>query len=422
MTLPVGALEVDHVTKTFRLYQEQYRTLKERALHFGRIPFHEFDAVHDVDFEVRPGQMVGLLGHNGSGKSTLLKCIAGTMEPTAGAIRMNGRMAALLELGAGFHPDELLRRLCLRRGRENLFLAGSIMGYTKRDIGAVFDEIVAFAELEPFIDNQVKHYSSGMFARLGFALAVNVEPDILLIDEILAVGDEAFQQKCLDRFRTFREQGVTMVFVTHDTDLAATICDELVVLDRGRVIAHGDPTEAATVYRRHLYGEEPVLYLDEPADEGAPVDAPAADAPANPVGGVRFNSLILHANGRPTTTVRPDDVVTFNVEVETAGPVEDLVIAYAVRDPARNLINSANTRVLEVELERLEGRSTVIFTFDGLALLNGMYEVDLGAHSVDGTVRYAQVDAAARFAIVGGSRHTGVAHLPVRGEVIRWRP
>ena len=414
MNLPVGALEVDHVTKTFRLYQEKYRTLKERALHLGRIPFHEFDAVHEVDFEVRPGQMLGLLGHNGSGKSTLLKCIAGTMQPTAGSIRLNGRMAALLELGAGFHPE--------LTGRENVFLAGSIMGYSKRDIGAVFDEIVAFAELEQFIDNQVKHYSSGMFARLGFALAVNVEPEILLIDEILAVGDEAFQQKCLDRFRTFREQGVTMLFVTHDTDLASTICDELVVLDRGRMIAHGDPVEAATIYRRHLYGEDPHLYVDEPLTvvETVSADSPvSAVDPAAPVGGVRFNSLMLHANGRPTTTVRPDDIVTLHAEVMTTRAVDDLVIAYAIRDPARNLINSSNTQVLGVDLGRLDGSVTVTFTFDGLALLNGMYEVDLGAHSVDGTVRYAQVNTAARFTIVGGARHTGIAHLPVQSDLIR---
>ena len=393
MNLPVGALEVDHVTKTFRLYQEQYRTLKERALHLGHIPFHEFDAVHDVDFEVRPGQMLGLLGHNGSGKSTLLKCIAGTMQPTAGSIRLNGRLAALLELGAGFHPE--------LTGRENVFLAGSIMGYSKRDIGAVFDEIVAFAELEEFIDNQVKHYSSGMFARLGFALAINVEPEILLIDEILAVGDEAFQQKCLDRFRTFREQGVTMLFVTHDTDLASTICDELVVLDRGRMIAHGDPLEAAATYRRHLYGED--SYAE-------PVNEP-------PVGGVRFDRLRLLVDGQPTTTVRPDDTVTIAVDISTDDRISDLVIAYAIWGQARTLVNSSNTHLLGVDLSGFDGTTTINFTFEGLPLLNGMYTVDLGAHSKDGSILYAQIDPAVRFSIVGPSHETGVTHLLVRADI-----
>jgi len=390
VNLPVGALEVDHVTKTFRLYQEQYRTLKERALHLGHIPFHEFDAVHDVDFEVRPGQMLGLLGHNGSGKSTLLKCIAGTMQPTAGSIRLNGRLAALLELGAGFHPE--------LTGRENVFLAGSIMGYSKRDIGAVFDEIVAFAELEQFIDNQVKHYSSGMFARLGFALAVNVEPEILLIDEILAVGDEAFQQKCLDRFRTFREQGVTMIFVTHDTDLASTICDELVVLDRGRVIAHGDPVEAATTYRRHLYGED-----SQPESVGQP-----------PAGGVRFDRLRLLVDGRTTTTVRPDDTVTIAVDVSADEQVRDLVVAYAIRDASRSLVNSSNTEILGLDLREFSDTTTISFTFDGLPLLNGLFDVDLGAHSSDGSQHFAQIDTAGRFTVHGSGLNTGVAKLPVR--------
>tara|TARA_B100002003_G_scaffold84299_1_gene78738 strand:- start:235 stop:783 length:549 start_codon:yes stop_codon:yes gene_type:complete len=181
------------------------------------------------------------------------------------------------------------------------------------------------------------------------------------------------------------------------------------------MIAHGDPVEAATTYRRHLYGEDPHLYVHESLTDAEPTSV--ADR-ATPVGGIRFNSLKLHVNGHPTTTVRPDDIVTFHAEVVTTQSVDDLVVAYAIRDPARNLINSSNTQVLDVDLGGLDGSFTVAFTFDGLALLNGMYEVDLGAHSVDGSVRYAQVDAAARFAIVGGSRHTGVAHLPVHGGIV----
>ncbi len=393
MNLPVGALEVDHVTKTFRLYEEQYRTIKERALHLGRIPFHEFDAVHDVNFEVRPSKMVGILGHNGSGKSTLLKCIAGTMQPTAGSIRLNGRMAALLELGAGFHPE--------LTGRENLFLAASIMGYTKHALSAVFDEIVAFAELEQFMDIQVKHYSSGMFARLGFALAVNVEPEILLIDEILAVGDEAFQQKCLDRFRIMREQGVTMLFVTHNTDLASTICDELIVLDRGRVIANGDPVEAATTYRRHLYGDDP------PSE-------PTGRIPRG-TGVAHFDHFRLLVNGRTTSTVRRDDTVTITFGVSLDEPIDDLVVAYAFRDPAGHLINSSNTNLLDVDLSGIVGNTTIAFTFEGLPLVNGMYEIELGAHSRNGSFLYTQIDSAFKFAVVGQSHQAGAAHLLVRG-------
>ena len=389
MNLPVGTLEVDHVTKTFRLYEEQYRTLKERALHLGRIPFREFDAVHDVHFEVRPGQMVGLLGHNGSGKSTLLKCIAGTMQPTAGSIRLNGRMAALLELGAGFHPE--------LTGRENLYLAGSIMGHSKHYISAIFDEIVAFAELEQFIDNQVKHYSSGMFARLGFALAVNVEPEILLIDEILAVGDEAFQQKCLDRFRTFREQGVTMLLVTHDTDLAATICDELVVLDRGHMIAHGDPVDAAATYRTMLF-------------QGDSLHAPS---PGVAIDGLVFDGVSIESPDDSTGTIRPGDRTALIIDVSIAEPIEDLVIAYAVRDQSRSLVNSSNSSLLGVDLNGLRGAVRVTFDFGDIRLLDGIYEIDVGAHSLDGLRQFAQLDSAAQLRVFGATKGAGVADLSV---------
>jgi len=237
-----------------------------------------------------------------------------------------------------------------------------------------------------------------MFARLGFALAVNVDPEILLIDEILAVGDEAFQQKCLDRFRTFREQGVTMLFVTHDTDLASTICDELVVLDRGRMIAHGDPVEAATIYRRHLYGED--SYPE-------PVDKP-------PASGVRFDRLRLLVDGRTTTTVRADDTVTIAVDISADEQIHDLVVAYAIRDASRSLVNSSNTEILGLDLCDFSDKTTIYFTFDGLPLLNGLFDVDLGAHSSDGSRHFAQIDTAGRFTVHGSGLNAGVAKLPVR--------
>jgi len=243
MALAPGTIEVERLTKSFRLYAEQYSTLKERALHLGRIPYQEFDAIRDIDFTVNPGTVLGLLGNNGSGKSTLLKCIARTIEPTSGHLRREGSLAALLELGAGFHPE--------LTGRENVFLAGSIMGHTRRTIGAVFDEIVAFAELEEFIDNQVKHYSSGMYARLGFALAVSMEPDILLIDEILAVGDVAFQARCMQRIEEMGhgKEALTILFVSHDMDAIMRVCDRVIWIEEGRLVKDGDPEEVVTEYQ-----------------------------------------------------------------------------------------------------------------------------------------------------------------------------
>ncbi|MHB8431956.1 MAG: ABC transporter ATP-binding protein, partial [Acidimicrobiales bacterium] len=197
-----NAIEVRSVSKRFRLYQDQYSSLKERILHGGKVPFDEFWALKDVSFEVEEGTTFGLLGHNGSGKSTLLKAIAGITHPTSGEIVTRGRVTALLELGAGFQPD--------LSGRDNIYLNASLVGLSKSYVDRCFDDIVDFAELAPFIDNQVKYYSSGMYVRLGFAVAVYMDPDILIVDEVLAVGDELFQRKCIERVKQFQAEGRTI--------------------------------------------------------------------------------------------------------------------------------------------------------------------------------------------------------------------
>src|SRR6478672_11166099 len=206
-----AAIEVRSISKQFKLYHEHYTSLKERVIHFGRIPSEPFMALHDIDFDVEAGSTVGILGHNGCGKSTLLKCIAGILRPTTGEIVTRGRVAALLELGAGFQAE--------LTGRENIYLNGAILGMSRKELARRFDDIVGFAELDQFIDTQVRFYSSGMYIRLGFAIAVNVEPDILLVDEVLAVGDESFQRKCLDRVGEFQAEGRTIVVVSHAPDL-----------------------------------------------------------------------------------------------------------------------------------------------------------------------------------------------------------
>jgi ABC-2 type transport system ATP-binding protein len=240
------AITIEGVSKRFRLYQETRRSIKERVLLGGRGAYEEFWALRDVSACVEQGTTVGLLGHNGSGKSTLLKCVAGILRPTSGRIGHAGRVAALLELGAGFHPE--------MTGRENVFLNAALLGVPRAQTAERFDDIVAFAELEQFIDERVKHYSSGMYVRLGFAAAVHTDPQILLVDEVLAVGDEAFQQKCLEKVRQFQREGRTIVFVTHAADLVAEICDVGIVLDHGRLVEIGDPATAVRTFRRSLFG------------------------------------------------------------------------------------------------------------------------------------------------------------------------
>ena len=234
-------VRVEHVSKRFSLRHD--RSLKElvfSALQRKKLA-DTFMALDDVDLTVHAGETVGLIGFNGSGKSTLLKTISGVLFPDAGRVMLRGRVAGLIEVGAGFHPD--------LSGRENVFLNGAILGMSREQLEERFDDIVAFSEIEEFIDTEVKYYSSGMFLRLAFAVAVHTDPDIFLVDEILSVGDEPFQKKCLERIRELQAAGRTMVVVSHELEMLQKLCTRIVVLRKGKIIFDGDPTEAVAVLR-----------------------------------------------------------------------------------------------------------------------------------------------------------------------------
>src|ERR671930_77857 len=262
------AIELQHVTKIYRRYSgRQFSTLKsallQRSLMRDLQPSETFPALTDVSFTVMKGSTYGVIGRNGSGKSTALKLVAGITKPTTGSVTVNGRISALIELGAGFHPEI--------SGRENVFINGIMLGLTKREITRRFDEIVEFAELKDFIDAPVKTYSSGMYMRLGFAVAIHVNPDVLLVDEVLAVGDEGFTHKCLDKFAEFRRSGKTILLVTHSLGLVERFCDEALWLDAGRAEAHGDPKRVVGAYLTAVEQSEGQLLADATAKavEGA---------------------------------------------------------------------------------------------------------------------------------------------------------
>lgn len=248
------AVRIEGVSKKFRLYHERAYSLKERIVNRRKAAYEEFWALRDVSIDIGRSETVGLIGPNGSGKTTLLKMVAGIIRPTTGRIETNGRIASLLELGAGFHPD--------LTGRENVYMNASILGLSRKATDRHFDDIVSFAELEPFIDTQVRHYSSGMYVRLGFAVAIHVDPEILIVDEVLAVGDESFQRKCVDRIRGFQREGRTIVFVTHAVDLVEEICSRAFLLYGGELVHEGEPSEVVASYRRRLHtpdrGQEPL--------------------------------------------------------------------------------------------------------------------------------------------------------------------
>ncbi|HWP99930.1 MAG TPA: ABC transporter ATP-binding protein, partial [Vicinamibacterales bacterium] len=276
------AIELRHVSKVYRRYgrRRQFATLKSALISGSLIrdlrPDEVFPALQDVSFAVPAGRTLGLIGRNGSGKSTVLKLVAGITKPTSGEVRVQGRVSALIELGAGFHPEI--------SGRENVFINGIMLGLSKREVARRFDEIVRFAELEPFIDAPVKTYSSGMYMRLGFAVAVHVDPDVLLVDEVLAVGDEAFTHKCLDRFAEFKRRGRTILLVTHALGLVERFCDEAIWLDNGRIRAQGDPRRVIDSYLADVGRTEEAHLAAEGARALEAAGTSAAASGATPAG------------------------------------------------------------------------------------------------------------------------------------------
>jgi ABC-2 type transport system ATP-binding protein len=412
------AIEIEDVSKRFRLYHEKFTSLKERAIHFGKVPFEEFWALRDIALTVEEGETVGLLGHNGSGKSTLLKCIAGILQPTSGEIRTRGRLAALLELGAGFHHD--------LSGRENVYLNASLLGLSRRDVDKKFDEIVGFAELESFIDNQVKFYSSGMYVRLGFAVAVNMDPDILLVDEVLAVGDESFQRKCLDKVHQFQREGRTIVFVTHSADLVRQVCDRAAVLDHGRMVMLGTAGEAVRSFREHLLNRE--TYEQVPAEEPTPAEAitEAADEPDDHgtaqerkrnfkvrITSVRFE----HPHEDEREALVPGEALTIHVGYETTEPIDDVVFGVAVYDDRGTVLFGWNTDLLEIDVGTLADKGEVIFLLESMPLLDGSYPVTIGVHSHDEGTVYDWQEQRHRFQVMNPGRAAGIMYVPARIKV-----
>ena len=352
-----AAIEVDGVSKRFRIYREKPTSVKQRLL-TSHSRAEDFWALRDVSLEVREGSTFGLIGHNGSGKTTLLKCIAGILRPTDGLIRQRGLLAALLELGAGFHPE--------LTGKENVYLNASFLGLSRKQTERAYEGIVDFAELGDFMDNQVKLYSSGMLVRLGFAVAVHVEPDVLLVDEVLAVGDEAFQAKCIDRVRQFQREGRTIVLVTHALDTVRDICDHAAMLHHGVVHALGSPEDVVREMRYVLLGVTDPGFVPEEGTREAEV----------------AEVQILGADGAGGGPVLRGDPLTIQVDVRTNAPVEDLDVDMAVLDGATNHpVLEARTSRAGLDLGRVDGKRRVRFRIDAFPYDAGKYWVTVGLSS-----------------------------------------
>ncbi|GAA5199606.1 ABC transporter ATP-binding protein [Microbacterium jejuense] len=347
-------VRVDDVTKHFVVRKDN--SLKERIVHAGRrgrAHRQQYTAVDHVSLEIEAGTTVGLLGPNGSGKSTLLKLIGGIVSPTSGEVLTRGRMAALLELGAGFHPD--------LSGRENVYLNASIMGLSRAETDARFDEILDFSGIGDFIDTQVKFYSSGMFVRLAFAVAVHTDPDVLLVDEVLAVGDEAFQRKCMDRIARFRSEGRTIVLVSHSASQVQELCDRGVVLRDGEVVFDGDVNDAVSALRDVLEGRR--VGEAPPPDAGKPIEITAIE--------------VLDSEGRQrkTTPVGSQMKVRIHVRAQQAMPTWNM--GFSIDTPTGQMVLASNTERLDVALPAIPaGDSSMEFEIESANFGPGQYFVN----------------------------------------------
>ena len=395
-----AAIEIEGVTKTFRLYKEKPTSLKERVLRFRRVRYGHFTALEDIRLDIEAGTTVGLLGHNGSGKSTLLKIIAGILQPTSGVVRTTGRMAALLELGAGFHPE--------LSGRENVYLNGSILGLKRAEVDRVFDDIVGFAELESFIDTPVKHYSSGMYIRLGFAVAINVDPEILLVDEVLAVGDEAFQRKCIDKVKQFQGEGRTIVVVTHAADLVRQMCDKAAALDHGVMFTSGDPNQVIRQFRDRL------LAAATPPED---MSTELAQSEMSPMWGrVKIGDVRIVYATPDQDAAAPHEPMRIEVTLEAAEAVKDVVVGIAVYNNMGWLVFGTNTDIHGVDLDMTAGRRNVTFDCTEVPLLDGTYAVTVGVHTKGGLV-YDSWEQQRRFEVAAPGRDIGLVRLPITIEI-----
>lgn len=406
MTIP--AISVQNVSKTFTLHTERRDSIKERFVRGAARGRHVFHALDDVSFEVPRGSTFGLIGHNGSGKSTMLKVLAGVYRPNAGKVMVDGRVSALLELGAGFHGE--------LTGRENVFLNGSILGMSRRQIEASIDEIIDFAGLGEFIDSPVKIYSSGMYVRLGFAVAVTLDPEILIVDEIIAVGDEEFQRKCFDYLFELRRKGTTIVLVTHSLGLAADLCDGAIWLDHGKPRMVGDVRPVIDGYLASVNAKEEARRQEDEQRSG--VESVLAPVPRQGSGEVRMTNVqILGPDGSPVHIVSPGEPCTLRIHVLAREAVRDVEVGLAFIHEGGQTVAGPNSGQEQQAYEFPVGSHFVDFHLDALPIQPGTFAVSTSLITRGHTYDYS--DREVEFVVRADSAVSEPGLVRILG---RWSP
>lgn len=387
-----GAIRFDRVSKRFAAHRQRPRSFHELFIQGWRLwrrsSGEVFWALREVSFEVGPGETVGVIGSNGAGKSTVLKLAARVLEPTAGRVEVRGRVAALLELGVGFHPE--------LTGRENVFLNGAFLGLSRREMARRLEAIVAFAELEDFIDVPVKHYSSGMYVRLAFAVAAHLDPEILLVDEVLAVGDAAFQRKCLEHLIALQRSGVTILLVSHDLGAVRWLCHRALWLDHGRLRMEGSPEAVAQAY----------LAAVEAHEAARPIPIPAPRSP------LRIERVYLtDGHGREREEFETGEAVSIRVVYRASTRVERPVFGLALQRSDGLRLGEPNTRQGGLALPAVEGVGEVVYAIPAVPLLEGLYWISAVVTDGTATTVYDRQDRACALRITSG-RH------PERGGLV----
>ena len=384
MSAPAVAAEpvvrVSHLSKRFRLSHERHQSLKQSLLNRRRSSFEEFWALRDISFDVREGETFGIIGHNGSGKSTLLKCLTKILQPDEGSVAVNGSISALLELGAGFHPE--------LSGRENVFLNAAILGVPRRQIEQRFDEIVDFSGLEKFIDTPVKSYSSGMFVRLGFAVAINVDPDVLIIDEVLAVGDADFQAKCGDKIADFREREKTIVLVTHSMDDVIRLCKRAAWIDQGELRMLGSPHDLTDAYMQTTHQGRSVQYQDGLRWGSGEVQIEAVE--------------ILDGALEPVAFARSGEPHSIRVELSAEHQVIAPELLLSIHDQNGTLITEVSTRSRDAFIDQVHRTRSVSLDIESLPLVEGTYELTCAVVDESGQREYDVRSRFVRFDVLKG--------------------
>jgi ABC-type polysaccharide/polyol phosphate transport system ATPase subunit len=389
-----GEILINQASRRFRVYPQPVRTLKDVVVLRNRARGTDVWALRDVSLRAEPGEAVGLIGRNGSGKTTLLSLIAGIMKPTSGRIAVGGRVGSLLELGAGFHPEFT--------GRDNVYLNGAILGLKRRAIREHMDEIVAFAELERFVDLPVRTYSSGMVMRLGFAVAAHLQADVLLLDEVFAVGDEEFQRKCFGKIFEFKQRGGTIVFVSHDAAAVQRLCERAVLLREGRVEIDGPARDAISRYHRLLADER------EPAERGAGLSEYGS-------GEVRIaGARLLGPEGEERSQFSPGEPMSVVLELDVASALPPPRLSFELRDDAGMVLAAGTQDTTELGWDEAAGRRSVRFDVERIPLADGRFHLRFEVSDTSGRHLYHWLDDVLRFIVYPSDGGVGLVKIDGR--------